>query len=174
MALKLCPSCRSEYVSAVERCADCGCALVFADQFVPLPEAEPGPSEELPPATELALVRTGSPAQLGVFAELLQEFGISSRVDAYPPGAEDPDSEVAAARRAARGAGIGPTLGLYVRERDLVAAVDAVEAQLAAEMPDAVQLRERGEASECPACSAPLGAEDTACSDCGLEFPSQS
>jgi hypothetical protein len=173
MALKLCPSCRSEYVSTAQRCSDCGGALVLADAFVPPPEDERAPGDQLPPVIELALVRTGSPSQLSAFAERLQELGISSRVDAYPPGgAGEAAASLAAIAAARRGATV-PALGLYVRDRDLAAAVDAVEAQLAAEMPDAFVPRARSETSECPACGTPIAADASACADCGLEFPSE-
>ncbi len=167
MALKLCPSCRSEYVRTALRCADCGAALVFADEFAPPPEEAAG--AELPPASELSLVRSGSASDLDAFAELLQELGISSRIDSYPPGKRI-DASATGAR--SRGAGAGSRLGLYVLEADLADAASAIEERMLSELPDAVRV-ERGELSACPACSAPIAADAIACSDCGLEFPGQ-
>lgn len=163
MALKLCPSCRTEYVRTAERCSDCGAALVSAEGFVPPPPEIP--ADSLPPAALLALVRTGTPGELEGFAGLLQEHGISCRIDSYPPGAP------AGAGSAGRGAGL--RLGLYVLERDLPAAVGAVEERLLAELPDAVAPGARGELTACPACGASLAAEASGCAECGLEFPAQ-
>ncbi len=162
MALKLCPSCRTEYVRTAERCSDCGAVLVFAEDFTPPPSE--AAAEQLPPAAELALVRSGTPSDLEGFAELLQELGISSRIDSYPPGT--PTGGAKAGRAGLR-------LGLYVRERDLAPAVGAVEEHLLSELPDAVAPGARGELSACPACGASLMLEASGCADCGLEFPAQ-
>jgi hypothetical protein len=68
--MAFCPSCKAEYRSGFERCADCSVALVDS-----LPEPEKGD----PTPMELAELATfPNPAEAAMIRELLEENGITT------------------------------------------------------------------------------------------------
>jgi hypothetical protein len=158
---KNCPECGGEFQQWVERCPDCGVALVSAGAFAP-----PEPSRELPPASQLECVERGEPWSLRQLAGRLQQQGISCRIDAWPP-----DAAIRPPER--RGAGMGAHFGLYVLGADLAAARRVHAEQLAAVVPGADALAGAAAATlaECPACGEPLAETAASCAACGLEFP---
>src|SRR5688572_20832855 len=155
---KHCPECGQEYQQWVTRCADCDVALVLAgSEPLAAREREPDRSPE-PPPDDRALVKVDDPGPLHELAEVLQEQGISSWVEAHTLPAQQ-----------ARG---GPRLGLSVRRADLDAARTIAEELMASSLHDleGVELPEY-DASSCPACGEPTPENAAACGACGLEFP---
>jgi hypothetical protein len=160
---KVCSSCGQEYQSWATECSDCGVSLDLA------------PGEKLAPATraapaleELVALRLGGPWELQALAEALQAQGISSRIDAYPPG--DPIS--APRVRAQQGQrGDAARLGIYVSRPDLEAAREVAEEVAARDLPDVDAAGAAHDPTACPACGEPTPENAAACSACGLEFP---
>ncbi len=148
--LKICPQCRDEFRATISDCPDCHVPLQFHDPNAPLPPADAGP----PGLEEPVPVHRDSPWALEAVARQLQEEGIASQIDAFPPGSAD-----------------GRSLALYVSESRAEAARAIVAAYTASRMPE----HEGGDfgavSTECPACSAALVGDATACAECGLEFP---
>lgn len=157
---KTCPSCHQEYQQWVSVCADCNVALEFAA------ETPPGPA--LPPPENLVLLKLEDPWYLRELAEMLQHQGISSRIDAEPPG-----SPIGAPKVTSREGSRGRTtrLGIYVRAEDLQLAHAIAEELATARLPDLPATAAAPDASACPACGEPLSERATACAECGLEFP---
>jgi predicted amidophosphoribosyltransferase len=149
---KHCPECGQEFQHWVTRCTDCDVALVLAAE--PLaPAREPAP----PPPEDQVLLKLDEPWALQQLAEVLQQQGISSWIDAHTPAAQQPRE---------------PRLGLSVRRRDLDAARAIAEEHVASGLPDLEGVDvPRYDASACPACGEPTPEHAAACSACGLEFP---
>ena len=154
MDFKYCPRCGDEFQNWAEACPDCEVPL---GRERPDPNARP--AADLPPARELMAIFVGEPWQVNEPVDSLFEAGIPCRVDAFPPG-ERTDPGVAIGSF-----GAGTRVAVYVREQDVpsIASLDAdwVRSILATD----------SELDACPACAAPLAADATACSGCGLEFP---
>ena len=148
--LKICPQCRDEFKQTMSECPDCLVTLEFQDPSAPyVPRAEPTPQLE-----SLVAIHRDRPWALEAAARLLQEAGVGSQIDAFPPGSSD-----------------GSNLAIYVEEANAETAREIVDAYTASRMPE----HEGGEAgavmAECPACSAPLAGDLSTCAECGLEFP---
>jgi len=152
---KYCPQCGDEFQNWAERCPDCDVALGFDRPTA----AAAAPSEELPPARDLAPVFVGEPWQVRDPIATLGQAGIACRVDAYPPG------DIADSGEHIGGFGAGTKVGVYVRPDD-VAAVTAIDAEWVRST-----LAAEAALEHCPACDAPLAADATGCGECGLEFP---
>lgn len=157
---KHCPSCRGEFQNWVERCPDCGTALVLA-------EAKPPPEtrEELPPASELVCLERGDPRTLHEIAQRFQAAGLSCRIDVYPA-----DGKIQLGQR---GSGVTTPFGLYVRARDEAEAKRIRLEQVRETLPEAAghSLGAGAELADCPACGEPLAEAARECAACGLEFP---
>lgn len=156
---KICPSCGVEFVHTAEHCSDCGVPLTHRSD----PEATP----DLPPAAELsALVRVG-PWEADRIATALDQAGIPSRIDTFPPG-----SAIEGGRNAYLGqGGHGIEVCVYVLAADREAAEGALNDYRAATLPDAGPAADTGEElSACPACGTRFAPGATSCHECGLEF----
>jgi hypothetical protein len=158
---KVCPGCRGEFQQWVERCPDCGEALVAAEAAPP-----PAARQELPPARELVCVERGDPRALHEVAARLAAEGVSCRIDAYPPG-----EPIRGPAR--RGAGVGPSFGLYVLAADEAEARRVRTEMVREALPDgaALGVEAGAELAACPACGEALAEGAQACAACGLEFP---
>ena len=154
MDFKYCPRCGDEFQNWVEVCPDCEVPLGFER---PDPNAQP--TVDLPPARELQAVFVGEPWQVTEPVDSLRAARIPCRVDAFPAGDFSDDGQGIGSF------GAGTKVGVYVRQEDLPAIrnldADWVRSTLATDT----------ELDACPACSAPLSADATACRECGLEFP---
>jgi uncharacterized protein with PIN domain len=159
---KVCPDCRGEFQSWVERCPDCNVALQLGSADA-LPAA---PARELPPARELSCVERGDPRALHEIAERLQLAGISCRIDAYPP-----DEPIRLGGR--RGSGVATTFGLYVRPADAERATELRTQHIQQSLPESVgyEVAAGTELHDCPACGEPIAETARECAACGLEFP---
>jgi predicted RNA-binding Zn-ribbon protein involved in translation (DUF1610 family) len=154
---KVCPQCGDVYRPGVERCADCGVALVHPEELT----GDAGP--ELPPATELVAIRIAGIAWLRAFSDALSEAGVPHRIDSPPESVEN-----ASLQRRAHDQG----LAVYVRPQDRERALAADAAFVRSQLPDLEgELQGEAPASEsedCPACGAHLDERATECPDCGL------
>ena len=136
---KVCPDCGEEYRPEIERCADCGAALVMAEEAggaeASLPDAMEAATGVGPAAR--ALTRADRAIELRPAADLLAAAGVPFAIKNGPQGFEllvDPERMEAAAEAAAS------VLGL----------------EAAAEL------------ERCPACETPLPAQAEECPECGL------
>jgi hypothetical protein len=149
---KVCPECESEYMHTVTSCVHCDVELV------PFEELVAAPASELPPSSELSLVRAAGMGWVVSLSERLVEAAIPHRVD--PLEKRDEGS----------GNPPGP-YGVYVRERDLDAAQRIDAAHIAHEIPDAHEASGHAVAEDaCPACGDPISESDAECAGCGLAF----
>jgi hypothetical protein len=161
---KYCPQCGVPHQAWATRCADCDCALSYERPV----RRDPVRPAELPPARELACLRTGDPWHVRELAEALQEAGISCRIDSFPP--EAPLTGPGLSARG-RGAPEGATkLGVYVAHAD-AAAGQRIERELLASRMAGAPEGAASDADGCPACGSPLAPTATECPECGLEFP---
>lgn len=164
LPFKVCPECGAEHVSTALVCADCNVTLEIAATETAQP-----PNAALPPASELARLATGSPWEMERLALLLQEAGMSSRVDTMP-------SERAISRHVSNAAPRGSSrsgarLALYVLPAEVEAAGRVIQGVLLQDSPGgAAPAREGASLEACPACGAPISAVASACPDCGLGF----
>jgi hypothetical protein len=157
---KTCPSCGDEFVHTALRCPDCDVELVVG------PVERPA-APELPPAAELAPVSRGEPWEMQRIAEALQEAGIASRIDTYPPSGAGPARESGEVPVSLVG-----SLCIYVAFEDVQAAAAlAQHVQLGAVLEDLGEDVSEAPADGCPACGSALPDGAASCSDCGLEFP---
>lgn len=149
---KMCPRCESEYMHTASVCAHCDVELVDSGAWVR------APVQELPAASELALVRAAGMGWVLGLSERLVEAEIPHRVE--PLEARDDRGETSA----------GP-YGVYVREGDLAFARRIDAAHLAHEIPEA-EVADAGSFGEdaCPACGEAISERDAECGACGLVF----
>jgi len=157
---KVCPSCKQEYQRWVEVCSDCNVPLAL-DQ-----EGQSAPA--LPPAVDLVLLKVEGPWYLQELAELLQENGISSRIDTEPPGTPTEGTK-GAMRAGSRGQ--TTRLGIYVGVDDLEPAHAIAQEFATARLSDVPDVTANPDASACPACGEPISETAVSCAECGLEFP---
>jgi len=156
---KYCPKCNAEYRHTAETCSDCGITLTFED-----PER---PIAELSPAEPFVLLEVGDPWPMRRMAEALQQSGIPSQIDSYPPGTP---------LSAGPGGRYGfetPEVGIYVRPNDLPQARSVINDFVRSRMPKPPgdSSAPDSESDLCPACGSQLAPNSSSCSDCGIEFP---
>jgi len=157
---KVCPSCHQEYQRWVELCSECSVPLAL-DQ-----ESSPAPS--LPTAAEMVLLKVEGPWYLQELAELLQEGGISSRIDTDPPGTPNEGTK-GATRAGSRGR--ATRLGIYVGADDLETANEIAQEFATSRLSDIPTTAANPDASACPACGEQISETAVSCAECGLEFP---
>lgn len=169
---KVCPRCGGEYRLEAESCADCGCALVFADEELAADEeaedetagsdgreetwheVDPdfvenlpysGVVYELPPSDDLVCICCRSASRVQRVSQALDQAQISHRLDPAPYGS--------------RGVNC-----LYVLPTDGDRAASIDDALWSAPLDgSAVE-----ELSSCPACGKPHPPGARECSGCGL------
>jgi RNA polymerase subunit RPABC4/transcription elongation factor Spt4 len=104
----------------------------------------------------------GDPWRIERVALYLQEAGLSSCVDSYPPG-----------RRLGSGGllsfGGDSQVGIYVHPDEREQGMRLIEEYDAGRMPEPEPAE--SEAEGCPACGGELVPDGSSCSSCGLEFP---
>lgn len=157
--VKLCPSCRTEYLLTASRCADCDVDLVDPTALA----AEDEALEAFPEAPQLECVRVAPLAWIRALSDALQEGGVVHRVESAtaedaPPGQRP---EIFGDVR---------LFGLYLRSQDAGAARE-LDSQIAARLvPEEAPALAEGEDEACPACGVALPADTTECPECGLGF----
>lgn len=167
---KYCPRCGDEFQPHMEICPDCEEALVHE----PPPAAGGAGAETLPPAEELTCVAHGDPWDVRSLAEVLQDEGVTCRIDRYPPSSrgegDDPGRRIG-------GFGRGVRLGVYVRPEDAPHAAarhqERLRATLGEDGADASAPDPGAADAEagCPACGTVADAAAEECPECGLHFP---
>ncbi len=159
LTVKICPSCRAEYQPVAERCSDCDVGLVHP---------EPATSALLPPARDLSALVRCDPWEATRIAQALQEAGIPSRIDSYPPGEAISAGDFVYGGRGGRDVEVC----VYVTEADRVRADAVLDRFRARTLPDAPDSDlAAGESEHCPACGSAIPEAGTACADCGLGLP---
>ncbi len=155
---KYCPSCAAEHVHTALRCLDCDVPLELH------PPGHPGsaaaPERSLPPAEQLPCLVRGDPFRIERLALYLQEAGLSSRVDSYPPGRQLGSGGMLSF-------GGDTQVGIYVHPDEREQGMRLIEEYDAGRMPEP----EASEVEGCPACGGALSTDASSCSSCGLEFP---
>ncbi len=169
--VKLCPTCKAEYIPSVERCPSCGGVLVSAmvreeeDPYVSLTEEEGRPArlEEGEPAV---VAKVSTLDEVTSFAVELAADGIAYRIERFEPPSEEgaeSDGETVAPKP--------PAYRLLIHPRDVEHARAIYARYQREENPDLPpDLGE--ELTECPACFGPLVAIELGkrCPECDLEF----
>ena len=150
-----CPRCGEEYLASTTECVDCGVPLVAESQ---LGSHAPG---EMPPVSELVMVRASSVGWARNLSRLLADAGISHRIEAA--GGDDEDDLVKRRPNAQL------PFGVYVHPQDEAAALAIDEAHLRSEIPDLPdEMDAAADADTCPACGTAVSPASTECSECGL------
>jgi hypothetical protein len=153
---KVCPECQVEHVQSATRCADCDVELVQPEEL----SAE-APRVDLPPASELEIVRVAPLPWIRALSDGLEQRGIPHRVEPATP--EDaPEGQSAAVF------GDAQLFGLYIEPPEAAAAREIDGGIAARVLPDEAPPLEEGEDEVCPACSSPLASDAVECPDCGL------
>ncbi len=115
---------------------------------------------ELPPASELVLIRAEGPAWFETLAVALTAAGIRSRVELLDPE-----------RVGARSGVSGTACALFVRPKDEARAREIDAAVHRDQVPDLEHAESvEGHGEGCPACGHAVPDDATDCPDCGLTF----
>lgn len=169
--VKICPTCKAEYVPTVERCPACDGELVATlvreeeDPYRALTERD-GRAARLAEGEPAVSVATSNLDWVSGLAVELAADGIPYRVETYVPP-EEPEGEDEMLSQA-------PKANLYqllIHPRDTERARAAYERYQRQENPE--QLPDLGEdLTECPACFGPLVSFELGkrCPECELEF----
>jgi ribosomal protein L40E len=104
----------------------------------------------------------GEPWRIERLALYLQEAGLSSRVDSYPPGRQLGSGGLLSF-------GGGTQVGIYVHPDEREQGMRLIEEYDAGHMPEPEPAG--SEMEGCPACGGELVPDASSCSSCGLEFP---
>ncbi len=165
---RYCPRCRTEYLPAVGRCADCGVDLLSGRQMLELAEsaqrARESRANTIGPDDELVTVFRGRVHEIRVFEELLAGERIATLVTSDDQSC---------------GKGCCPaTLYLNVRADDAVDALRIIQQEI--DRTTAISDHDLSHADAvfdpsapevtCPACGARFRPESSECPDCGLCF----
>jgi hypothetical protein len=151
-----CPECRTDFLLHVERCSDCGGALVTRLESDPLPattisgQGEPAAAWQPPPGDYETIFSASFVSELQPLVARLAQAGIPSKVDAGYSG-----------------------FALRVRREERRAAVEAL-GELIGEVAAAEREVERhfdaaSGYSRCPACGTELAPRAIECRECGLQ-----
>jgi hypothetical protein len=154
-----CPECGEEYVSSATRCVECGVGLVSEAGIQAAIVAE------LPPAAELACLRTGPLSFIQGLSAQLAQAGLSHRIEVSPEEPSQDESKGIALRRP----GTLP-YGIYVRHADVAAGLEIDRDYMRQMIPDLAHAPEPAGDEACPACGTPLVPDAAECSDCGLSL----
>jgi hypothetical protein len=155
-AMLHCPECGEEYLATTLECADCGVPLSAAATQA----SGPSSATELPPVSQLVCVRAAALAIAKGLSEQLVEAGISHRIEAVHDDRDD---------GSLRRPGANLPYGVYVRERELQAALGVDRAFMRTIIPDLPEEEQAAVAEGgCPACGSPVSSDARECPDCGL------
>ncbi len=148
---KICPDCEPEYMPHIERCADCGAVLLLHDEYRQAKEEKKRLMEQA--VENAAVVREGDLKWLEELYSVLIDAGIPCTVV----------SDLACNKGCC-----GDKCQLIVSKEDLERAQERVTEYYREVHPELQASHEQASQGKCPACGAPVGADDTECSDCGL------
>ena len=148
---KICPDCGAEYLPQIEKCSDCGTALLFPSE---LGKAQEEKERLMEKAVEKeAVVREGDLDWLSELRTVLIDAGIPSTVHCDPGCKKDCH---------------GDQCRLVVSPEDLERAQASIEEYFMEINPELRASNELIREGKCPACGHPVGQNDRECPDCGL------
>lgn len=147
---KICPECEMEYMPHIEKCADCGAALLLHEEHRIAQEERKRLKAK---AIERAVVvREGDLKWLGELYNVLIKSGIACEII----------SDANCKR------GCSPKCRLIVSEEDVHTAQERVTEYYMEIHPELRASHELAKQGRCPACGSPVDAGDNECTDCGL------
>jgi hypothetical protein len=147
---KICPDCEIEYLPHIGKCADCGALLLSHEEHK---KAQEEKKQLAAKAIENSVVvREGDLKWLGELYNVLINAGIPSTVTSD----------------AGCNKGCRPKCMLIVSKEDFEKAQECIAEYFREIHPELRASHELAKQGKCPACSSPVGADDTECSDCGL------
>ncbi len=148
---KICPDCEIEYLSHIEKCADCGATLLFHEEHR---RAQEERKRLMAQAIENSVVvRKGDLKWLGELHNILIDTGIPCAII----------SDAACNKSCC-----GDKYQLIVSTEDLERAQERIEEYFMEMHPEIRTSNELINQGKCPACGSPVGDSDNKCSDCGL------
>ncbi len=147
---KICPDCGAEYLAHVEKCADCGAALLLPEELEKAREEKKRLMEEA--VENEAVVREGDLNWMSELYAVLIDAGIPCTVRA-DTGCKK---------------GCGAKHRLVVSPEDYERAQERIEGYFMEMHPEIRASLELTGQGRCPACGSPVGAGDRECPDCGL------
>ena len=148
---KICPDCEIEYLSHIEKCADCGAVLLLHEEHR---QAQEEKKRLMAKAIEkAAVVREGDLKWLGKLYDVLIDAGIPCTV------ISDAGCKKGCCSNKSQ---------LIVSPEDLERAQERVAEYYMEIHPELRASNELLSQGKCPACGSPVGAGDNECSDCGL------
>ncbi|MDA8106030.1 MAG: hypothetical protein M0Z71_11710 [Nitrospiraceae bacterium] len=148
---KICPDCGAEYVPNIEKCSDCGTALLFPSE---LGKAQEEKERLMEKAVEKeAVVREGDLDWLSELRTVLIDAGIPSTVHCDP-----------GCKKGCH----GDQCRLVVSPEDLERAQASIEDYFMEINPELRASNELIREGKCPACGHTVGQNDRECPDCGL------
>ncbi len=148
---KICPRCESEYQPHIDKCADCGEALVLPEELEKAKEQRRLTGEKK--VDEKVVVREGELDWMSELREALIDAGIPAEVRS-----EDDCGKGCC----------GSACRLVVSPEDLEKAQARVEEYFMEVNPELRESNELMKEGKCPACGSPVGAGARECPDCGL------
>lgn len=148
-----CPECESEYLPSATECADCRVPLVHEH------ELGASPADDLPPASELTLLRAASIGWVRSLSDRLSEAGLPHRIEAAVSDDEDTQRP-----------GASLPYGVYLRPDDVPAALEVDADFMREQIPDLPEHVDvsAGGGEGCPACGDAVPANANECPSCGL------
>lgn len=147
---RICPECGTEYLSHIEKCADCGALLLLPEELMNAQEEKKRLMEKA--VENEAVVREGDLDWMSELYAVLIDAGIPCTVRS--------DS---GCKKSCRG-----THRLVVSPGDVERAQERIEEYFMEMHPEIRASRELVSEGRCPACGSPVGAGDRECPDCGL------
>lgn len=149
---KMCPDCGTEYLPHIERCADCGSALLLPEELLKAQEEKKRLMEEA--VENEAVVREGDLSWMSELYAVLIDSGIPCSVRS--------DSNC---KKSCHG-----KCCLVVSREDFEKAQERIEEYFMEMHPEIRTSRKLVSEGKCPACGSPVSAEDRECPDCGLSL----
>lgn len=148
---KICPECECEYLPHVDKCADCGSALIHFEEYRKAKDEQRRLMEKA--VEDAVVVRKGDLKWLGELYNVLIGAGIACSVQSG-----------SCCNKGCQ----GDEYLLLVQSADADRASERIEEYFAEMHPEALASQELISEGKCPACGSPVGAGDKECPDCGL------
>ncbi len=147
---RICPDCGTEYLPHIEKCADCGEALIWPEEIERVREEKRRLAEKA--AESEVMVREGDLDWMRELHAVLIQSGI--------PCAVRTDADCG---KSCRG-----KCRLVVSPGDYERAQERIEEYFMEMHPEIRASNELASEGKCPACGSPVGPGDRECPDCGL------
>jgi hypothetical protein len=147
---KICPECGAEYLQHIEKCADCGSALLLPEEYEKAQEERKRTAGKA--VEDRAVVTEGDLDWLRELRVVLIDSGIPCTIHSEDCGAGC----------------CGGTCRLVVSPDDLQRAKERVEEYFMEVDPELRTSNEMIREGKCPACGSPVADGARECPDCGL------